>query len=265
MKRPIALTIAGSDSSGGAGIQADLKTFGAFGVYGATAITAVTAQNTVGVQSVFAVPTKMVSQQIKSVFADLDVAAIKIGMLANVAIIDTVARGLSDAGDKPLVVDPVMVATSGDVLLEPNAVLALRNQLFPRACVITPNLDEAAVLLEGRPARCENDMLDQARALLKLGSGAVLLKGGHLESDDAIAADLLMSGAGYEWFRRPRVATRHTHGTGCTLAAAITAGLAMGTDLKLAVQEAKDYLTRALISGKDLQIGSGAGPVDHLV
>jgi hydroxymethylpyrimidine/phosphomethylpyrimidine kinase len=258
----IALTIAGSDSSGGAGIQADLKTFTAFGVYGASVITALTAQNTRGVQAVEAVPARFVAAQLQSVLSDLSVGAVKTGMLADAEITETIARMLRAGPPRPLVVDPVMVATSGDILLKPEAIGAVRNDLAPLATVITPNLAEAAVLLDSSAARGEAEMRAQAQALLGLGSGAVLLKGGH-GSDDA-AVDVLADRSGIESFASPRVDTPHTHGTGCTLSAAITALLAQGAALRDAVRRAKAFVWLGLQFGRTLGVGSGRGPVDHL-
>ncbi len=263
-RRPIALTIAGSDSSGGAGIQADLKAFCAFGVYGASVITALTAQNTTGVQGVFPVPPEVVGQQLKSVFDDLHVKAIKTGMLANRAIIDAVATGLDASGNATVVVDPVMVATSGDLLLEPDAVTAVRDVLLPRASIITPNLGEAAQLLAAAPALSRPDMERQARDLLALGPAAVLLKGGHFGDDD-VAADVLATPGGLQWYEADWIDTPNTHGTGCTLAASIAAASALGMPLEKAIGAAKDYLTRALAAGAGLSVGRGHGPVDHLV
>lgn len=258
----IALTIAGSDSSGGAGIQADLKTFSAFGVYGASVLTALTAQNTRGVDDVLAVPPAFVRAQLDSVFCDLAVGAAKTGMLANAGIIEAVAEVLERHAAIPLVCDPVMVATSGDVLLEPAAIDALRQRLIPRASIITPNIPEAARLL-GRPEAADLDeMVRQAESLRELGCGAVLLKGGHGSGDAAV--DVLAHAGGVAPLEAPRIATRHTHGTGCTLAAAITALLAVGDPLERAVQRAKTYIWRALEAGAALGIGHGSGPVDHL-
>jgi hydroxymethylpyrimidine/phosphomethylpyrimidine kinase len=259
---PIALTIAGSDSSGGAGIQADLKTFSAFGVYGASVVTALTAQNTRGVQGVQAVPAPFVAAQVDSVLSDLDVGAIKTGMLADAAIVETVARRLRSAPPLPLVVDPVMVATSGDILLEPDAIGALKGELLPLATLITPNLAEAAVLLGGRVAESEAEMHEQARALLALGCRAVLVKGGH--GTGAQAVDVLADAAGSESLTSPRIDTPHTHGTGCTLSAAVAALLAQGTGLAEAVERAKAYVWRGLQGGRTLGVGRGRGPVDHL-
>ena len=262
--RPIALTVAGSDSSGGAGIQADLKTFGALGVYGASAITALTAQNTTGVQDVFPVPPEFVRAQMKSVLDDLAVAAVKTGMLANAEIVAAVADGLRQAKVENVVVDPVMVATSGDPLLAADAVEIMCNELFPLASVVTPNLDEAARLLDGPRAGNRDEMLQQAHQIAERGAKAVLLKGGHLELDTGEAVDVLVQGEEVRWLRAPRVDTTNTHGTGCTLASAIAAGLAKGSGLEQAAEEAKAYLTRALQAGARLEIGQGSGPVDHL-
>jgi hydroxymethylpyrimidine/phosphomethylpyrimidine kinase len=258
----IALTVAGSDSSGGAGIQADLKTFSAFGVYGASAITAVTAQNTRGVQAVEAVRADLVGAQLDSVLSDLDVDAIKTGMLANAEIVETVAGRLRASSPRPLVVDPVMVATSGDVLLRPDAIGAVKGALAPLATLLTPNLAEAAVLLDRPRAESEAQMREQARALLALGCRAVLVKGGH--GAGAAAIDVLADASGIEAFASPRVATPHTHGTGCTLSAAIAALLAQGVGLGGAVRRAKSYVWQGLQSGRTLGVGSGRGPVDHL-
>ena len=262
MSRPIALTIAGSDSSGGAGIQADLKTFSALGVYGASVITALTAQNTRGVDGVLAVEPAFVASQMESVFDDLDVRVAKTGMLATSALIETVVTGLDGHPGMPLVADPVMVATSGDRLLDEDAVAAVRALLLPRAAVLTPNLDEAAVLLETDNAGSWEEMEAQGRAIVTLGARAVLMKGGHLGSD--VARDCLVTPAGMTWFDAPRIDTANTHGTGCTLSAAIAAGLATGNPLEEAIRRAKHYLTEALRAGRDLGVGHGHGPVDHL-
>jgi hydroxymethylpyrimidine/phosphomethylpyrimidine kinase len=259
---PIALTIAGSDSSGGAGIQADLKTFSAFGVYGASAITALTAQNTRGVAAVEPVAAPFVVAQIEAVLGDLDVRAIKTGMLANAEIVEAVARCLRGASRLPLVVDPVMVATSGDVLLAEDAIEAVKRQLIPLAGLITPNLPEAARLLGAKAAADDGQAAEQARALLAFGCGAVLLKGGHGTGETAV--DILCDPAGIERLVRPRIATPHTHGTGCTLSAAIAALLAQGIALREAVVRAKDFVWQALQAGRALGVGHGSGPVDHL-
>jgi hydroxymethylpyrimidine/phosphomethylpyrimidine kinase len=263
MGRPIALTIAGSDSSGGAGIQADLKTFAAFGVYGASVITALTAQNTHGVQAVAAVTPAFVIAQMDSVLSDLSVRAMKTGMLADRAIVAAVSTRLAAVTGIPLVVDPVMVATSGDALLQPDAVEAVIRELMPRATLITPNIAEAARLLGASPARSDREMADQARALVHLGARAVLLKGGH--SLDVEATDIFFDGVTLQRFSSPRIATTHTHGTGCTLSAAITAGLAAGIPMIDAIDAAKTFVSRALVAGLTLAVGSGSGPLDHTV
>jgi hydroxymethylpyrimidine/phosphomethylpyrimidine kinase len=260
---PIALTIAGSDSSGGAGIQADLKTFTVLGVYGASVLTALTAQNTRGVSAIHAVPPKFVAQQIDAVAADLKIGATKTGMLNDRATVLAVVEGVRRHALSPLVVDPVMVATSGDMLLEPDAVDAVRRELLPLADVITPNLAEAARLLGATAAASVDEMETQARALLALGPKAVLLKGGH--GDGAEAVDVLvMRDAAPMHFALGRIATPNTHGTGCTMSAAIAAYLAKGESLADAVQGAKRFVHAALVAGAALKIGGGAGPVDHL-
>ncbi|MEZ5899592.1 MAG: bifunctional hydroxymethylpyrimidine kinase/phosphomethylpyrimidine kinase [Hyphomicrobiaceae bacterium] len=260
--RPIAMTIAGSDPSGGAGIQADLKTFSALGVYGASIITALTAQNTMGVTGVMKVPAAFIRAQYEAVVSDLDVAAAKTGMLGDEETVLTVAELVERSGLKPLVVDPVMVATSGDVLLEPAAIDAVRKVLIPLAAVITPNLDEAARLLECPVAESEAEARRQAAALLKLGCRSVFLKGGH--GSGAEAVDYLATANNVTVFSHPRIETKNTHGTGCTLAAALTARLAAGVGLVKAAEQAKQYLWDALNSGAHMNIGRGHGPVDHL-
>lgn len=261
---PIALTIAGSDSSGGAGIQADLKTFTVHGVYGASVITALTAQNTTGVQAVHAVPAEFVAAQMRSVMSDLRVSAIKSGMLANAAIIRAVADALAQLGPAiPLVLDPVMVATSGDVLLAPDAIDTLKSALIPQAALITPNLPEAAELLGTAIATSEAEARHQLDALAKLGARAVLLKGGHGKSGEAV--DFLAANGDVMRLASPRIATQNTHGTGCTLSAAIAAQLALGAPLETAVTKGKDYVHRAIEAGSTLRIGAGNGPVNHLV
>jgi len=261
-KVSVALTIAGSDSSGGAGIQADLKTFTALGVYGASVLTALTAQNTRGVDAVHPIPPDFVVAQLESVFSDLDVGAAKTGMLANAGIINAVADVLERRPGIPLVCDPVMVATSGDVLLEPDAISALKERLIPRAALITPNIPEAARLLEADEARGIDEMARQGEALMGLGCGAVLIKGGH--DSGATAIDLLVHSGGTVPLEAPRITTRNTHGTGCTLSAAIAAFLAAGEPLETAVRRAKSFVWHALEAGSGLEIGSGSGPVDHL-
>ncbi|MGE0630305.1 MAG: bifunctional hydroxymethylpyrimidine kinase/phosphomethylpyrimidine kinase [Hyphomicrobiaceae bacterium] len=260
---PIALTIAGSDSSGGAGIQADLKTFTALGIYGASVLTALTAQNTTGVSAVHTPPADFVRAQIKAVFDDLKVGAAKTGMLANAAIIEAVADELEKHPGVPLVVDPVMVATSGDRLLDTAAVDVLIKRLLPRATLLTPNLPEAAALL-GLPEATDIETAEaQAQALVASGCRAVLVKGGHFE--DSAAVDVLaIAGEPPVHISAPRIATSNTHGTGCTLSAAIAALLADGLSLKDAVRGGKTYLSQAIANGAELNIGQGNGPVDHL-
>ncbi len=258
---PIALTIAGSDCSGGAGIQADLKTFAALGVYGASVITALTAQNTRGVTAVHAVSADFITAQCEAVFGDLKVAAIKTGMLGDTLTVQTVVAALARWRAIPLVVDPVMVATSGDVLLAPDAIQSVLSQLIPLATVITPNLHEAAALLDQPVAETIDEMIAQGSALLALGCAAVLIKGGHGKGDTA--TDVLATADGVELFSQPRIDTRNTHGTGCTLSAAIAAHLAQDASLHDAVRAAKAYVWHALQSAANMKIGHGAGPVDH--
>jgi len=256
-----ALTIAGSDSGGGAGIQADLKTFEACGVFGTSALTAVTAQNTRGVQGVYALPPAFVALQIESVLADIGADAVKTGMLADAEIIAAVAEALARHGVRTLVVDPVMVAKSGDPLLAAEARDALITRLLPHALVVTPNLHEAGVLA-GRPVRTEADMREAARAIHAMGAAHVVVKGGHVEGG-AESVDLLYDGEAFRAFAAPRLATRHTHGTGCTFASAIAAELAKGAPVPDAVGAAKDYVTGAIRAAADMGIGHGHGPVNH--
>ncbi len=262
---PTALTIAGSDSSGGAGIQADLKTFAAFGVYGASCITALTAQNTTGVQAVSVVDPAFVVSQLDSVLADLNVVAVKTGMLANASIVAAVAARLKRETSLLLVVDPVMIATSGDQLLTDDAVSTYLDRLLPLATLVTPNLPEAARLLGVAEARTVDESIDQAKALVARGCRAVLLKGGHASGTEIV--DILCtgggSGSGVDLFRHPRVVTHNTHGTGCTLSAAITAALVERMPLNAAVAKGIDFVGRAVLSGALMQIGRGHGPVDH--
>lgn len=257
----IAVTIAGSDSSGGAGIQADLKTFSALAVYGASVITALTAQNTRGVQGIHDVPAEFVAAQMDSVFSDLAVNAVKIGMLSQPAVIEAVAQGLDRHEVVPVVLDPVMVAASGDRLIAPESILTLRRVLIPRALLITPNLPEAAALLDADIARSEAEAADQGRRLLDFGCDAVLIKGGHGEGPESV--DLLVDASGVRRFAAPRIATRNTHGTGCTLSSAIAAGLAKGLALEEAVAAGKVYVTAAIAAADTLTIGRGHGPVHH--
>jgi hydroxymethylpyrimidine/phosphomethylpyrimidine kinase len=258
---PIAVTIAGSDSGGGAGIQADLKTFSALGVYGASVITALTAQNTLGVTAIHDVPADFVAAQIDAVFSDLDVGAVKIGMVSQRGVIETIAAGLERWQQTKVVLDPVMIATSGDKLLAPDAIDVLRRVLFPLAVVVTPNLPEAAALLDAPIAGTEDEMRAQAERLLELGPRAVLIKGGH--GGGAESVDLLVEPAACTRLAANRVATANTHGTGCTLSSAIAAGLAKGLALGEAARAAKAYVTAALTASERLEIGSGHGPVHH--
>jgi hydroxymethylpyrimidine/phosphomethylpyrimidine kinase len=258
---PIAVTIAGSDSGGGAGIQADLKTFSALGVYGASVITALTAQNTKGVTAIHDVPAEFVTAQIDAVFSDLDVAAVKIGMVSQGPVIETIAAGLGRWKQTKVVLDPVMIATSGDRLLAPDAIDVLKRVLIPCALVITPNLPEAAALLDAPIADTETEMRAQGERLLALGPKAVLVKGGHGSGPEAV--DLLVEANGCIPLAAKRLATRNTHGTGCTLSSAIAAGLARGFDLAAAAKAAKTYVTDALAASTKLQIGAGNGPVHH--
>ncbi|MFA7504835.1 MAG: bifunctional hydroxymethylpyrimidine kinase/phosphomethylpyrimidine kinase [Burkholderiaceae bacterium] len=257
---PIALTIAGSDSGGGAGIQADLKTFSALGAYGASVITALTAQNTRAVTMVEEASPAMVRAQLAAVFDDLAVAAMKIGMLASVDIIEAVAAGL-EGREQPIVLDPVMVAKTGDALLRDDAVAALRGRLVPLCTVLTPNLPEAARLLAAEPARNEREMIEQGRALLETGPRAVLMKGGHARG--ASCVDLLVEHGGVTRLEAPRIETRNTHGTGCTLSAAMAAWLAHGAPLAEATTRAHAWLQEAIRAADRLRVGSGHGPVHH--
>jgi len=261
MTIPIALTIAGSDSSGGAGIQADLKTFAAFGVYGASIITALTAQNTKGVTGIHQVPADFVTAQIDAVFGDLDVKATKIGMVSEPAVIEAIVAGVKRWSPTHIVLDPVMVATSGDRLLAPDAIEALRLKLVPRALLITPNLPEAAALLDEKIASSESQIESQGKRLLAMGASAVLIKGGHGKGAESI--DYLIREAGVVALAAPRIATKNTHGTGCSLSSAIAAGLAKGDDLETAVRNAKTWVTAAIIAADRLSVGHGNGPIHH--
>jgi hydroxymethylpyrimidine/phosphomethylpyrimidine kinase len=259
---PVALSIAGSDSSAGAGVQADLKTFSALGVYGATAITAVTAQNTLGVTAIHQIPAGMISAQISAVFQDLSVRAVKTGMLGDEDAITATAEGLERcARGIPVVVDPVMVSTSGSRLLKPGAEKLLVTRLFPLAVLITPNLHEAAVLLDVESAQSEADAIRQVKQLFELGARSVLLKGGH--GTGAEAVDLYFDGREIRRYAAPRLSAKNTHGTGCTLASAIAAYLVKGLPLEDAVSAAKDYVHAAIGRSDELNIGAGAGPVFH--
>jgi hydroxymethylpyrimidine/phosphomethylpyrimidine kinase len=258
---PIALTIAGSDSSGGAGIQADLKTFAALGVYGASVITALTAQNTTGVCAIHDAPPEFVTAQIDAVFSDLTVDAVKIGMVSQAATIAAIVAGLDRWAPKHVVLDPVMVASSGAHLLSADAVDLLRSELMPRATLITPNLPEAAALLEAPIATDRAAIEQQARQLLRLGAKAILIKGGHGEGSESV--DYLVTPDAVKAFSAPRIATKNTHGTGCTLSSAIAAGLAKGRALEAAVDDAKRFVTAAIAAADTLAVGNGRGPLQH--
>ena len=257
----IAVTIAGSDSGGGAGIQADLKTFSALGVYGASVITALTAQNTRGVTAIHDVPADFVAAEIDAVFSDLAVGAVKIGMLSQPAVIEAVADGLLRHRQEKVVLDPVMVAASGAPLIADTAVAVLRERLLPQVLLVTPNLPEAARLLDLPSAATPAAVEDQARRLLALGPRAVLLKGGHGQGPES--ADFLLTAERGRWLTAPRIATRNTHGTGCTLSSAIAAGLAKELPLGEAVAAGKAYVTAAIAAADRLSIGHGHGPVHH--
>jgi hydroxymethylpyrimidine/phosphomethylpyrimidine kinase len=261
MTTPVALTIAGSDSSGGAGIQADLKTFAALGVYGASAITALTAQNTQGVAGIHPVPPEFVAAQIDAVFGDLTVGAVKIGMVAQTAVIEAIVAALKHWSPRHVVLDPVMVATSGDRLLNAGAVDALRSQLIPMASIITPNLPEAAVLLDEAIATDAAAIQSQGKRLLAMGCPAVLIKGGHGEGSESI--DYLVRADGIVALPAPRVATKNTHGTGCSLSSAIAAGLAKGEPLDTAVRNAKAFVSAAIAEADRFAVGHGHGPIHH--
>ena len=258
---PIALTIAGSDPSGGAGIQADLKTFSALGAYGAAVMTALTAQNTRGVTGIHNVPPAFVALQIDTVFADLHVDGVKVGMISTAEIARTVAQSLRSASARNVVIDPVMIAKSGHALLDPSAVDALREELVPIATVITPNLPEAGVLLGSDMPTSLDEMRDAARALHRLGPKYVYLKGGHLAGDES--PDVLYDGATLVELSAQRVQTGNTHGTGCSLSSAIAALIPQSGSVRAAVEKAKAYLTAAIAASDKLHVGSGHGPVHH--
>jgi hydroxymethylpyrimidine/phosphomethylpyrimidine kinase len=260
-KFPIVLTIAGSDSSGGAGIQADLKTFSALGVYGASAITCITAQNTCTVEAIHSIPASMVAAQLKAVFEDLDIAAVKIGMLNSETTIEKVSSLLQHYRPKFIVVDPVMVSTSGKQLIETAAIAALKELILPIATIITPNIPEAAVLLNITPANDRETMLEAVRQLQTLGAESVLLKGGHLGGDTCL--DVFLQNGAVTELKQTKIKTNNTHGTGCTLSAAITANLASGDSILMAVKKANLYLHEAIKRADDLNIGKGHGPVHH--
>jgi hydroxymethylpyrimidine/phosphomethylpyrimidine kinase len=258
---PNVLTLAGVDPSGGAGVFADLKTFSALGAYGAGVVVALTAQNTQSVTGVHLVPAAFVTQQIDTLFADMRIDAAKVGMLANAELISTVTAGLRRHRVKRLVVDPVMISKSGHHLLQPDAVDALRRELLPLAEIVTPNLPEAGVLLGRNEPHSIDEMRSAARDLHQFGSRYVLLKGGHL--DGAESVDILDDGLTQIELRSPRIATRNTHGTGCTLSAAIAALLPQRAPVAEAVRDAKTYLTAAIAAADQLAVGHGHGPVHH--
>ena len=255
------LTIAGSDSGGGAGIQADLKTFSALRCYGLSVVTAITAQNTREVSAIHALPAAFVAAQLEAVFSDIEIDAVKIGMLGAAPVIEAVAAALERWRPPFVVLDPVMVAKSGAALLPPDSVDALRSRLLPLATLVTPNLPEAGVLLDGPAPTDEDGMIDAAGRLRALGARAVLVKGGHGAGDSVL--DLLEDGQGILPLEAPRIATTSTHGTGCTLASAIAAELAKGRELRDAVRLARDYLQGAIRAAGRLRVGSGHGPVHH--
>jgi len=259
VKLPVALTIAGSDSGGGAGIQADLKTFAAFGVHGTSALTAITAQNTVGVTDIMELPPALVRAQIEAVMLDIGAAAAKTGMLSSAAIIEVVADAITHFNLRNLVVDPVMVAKGGARLLRDDAVDSLRRRLLPVAAVVTPNLPEAEVLL-GRSIRTLDERRQAARDLVALGAHAAVVKGGH--GDDEQAIDHYFDGTELIELRSPRIPTANTHGSGCVFSAAIAAGLAKGSDSLAAVHHAKDFITRGI--EHSLEVGRGHGPVNPM-
>ena len=261
MTTPVALTIAGSDSSGGAGIQADLKTFAALGVYGASVITALTAQNTQGVSAIDLVPPEFVTAQIDAVFGDLDVGAVKVGMVAQLSTIEAIAASLKRYAPKHVVLDPVMVATSGDRLLATKAVDALRTKLIPLASLITPNLPEAAALLGEGVASDAADIERQGRRLLAMGCPAVLIKGGHADGTESV--DYLIEASRTARLAAPRLATKNTHGTGCSLSSAITAYLARGEAMESAVRNAKTWISAAIAAADRFSVGHGRGPIHH--
>lgn len=259
---PIVLTIAGSDSSGGAGIQADIKAISATGSYACSVITAITAQNTQGVNSILPIPLDMVEQQLDAVFTDLNIQAVKIGMLADSDIIHLVAAKIRQYQPQYLVIDPVMVATSGDILLQQHAITTLKTELLPLADIITPNLPEAAALTGHDIPQSIDGMQAMISALRAINPHAVLLKGGHLENDSN-STDLLILASDVIELTTPRINTRNTHGTGCTLSSAIASYLAQGNTLEHATTLAKRYITAAITAADELTIGQGHGPVNH--
>jgi hydroxymethylpyrimidine/phosphomethylpyrimidine kinase len=261
-RTPVALSIAGSDPSAGAGLQADLKTFSAVGVYGATVVTAVTVQNTRSVMGVHQVPSDIIAAQINAVFSDLSIRAVKAGMLGSEAAVKAVADALERwAEGIPIVVDPVLVSSSGSRLLDKDGEAALISRLLPLASLVTPNLLEAAALLDMEPAQNESEAKAQAARLLAMGPKAVLIKGGHAEGPEA--TDFYYGGSNFRVYSAPRIAAKNTHGTGCTLASAIAAFLVKGLPMEEAIAQAKIYLQGAIERAGELDIGNGAGPLPH--
>ena len=255
------LSIAGSDPSGGAGIQADLKTFAANGVYGMAAITALTVQNTVGVQGIHLVPAKFVSSQIEAIFSDIAVSSVKVGMVGNAEIAEGVGTTLAKYRNLISVVDPVMVAKGGSPLLDKKAIQAVKDNLIPLATIVTPNLPEAAILLGSSIAKSEEDMVYQGKALLNLGPKSILMKGGH--SEGITSNELLVTENNYVWFKEKRINTKNTHGTGCTLSSSIASFLAKDFSVEESVSKAKKFVTNAIRNSKTLSVGKGHGPTNH--
>lgn len=264
-KYPRVLSIAGSDCSGGAGIQADLKTFTVFGCYGATVITSLTAQNTIGVQDIFSVDPEFIGQQVDSVLSDIQMDAVKIGMLYDSKIISIIAEKIRQYNLKKVILDPVMVATSGDKLLREDAISILKEALIPLVMLITPNIREAEIL-SGLNIKNKKNMEEAANIIKNLGINNVLIKGGDFQSKDSNDCLLYKGKKGYKitWFKSERIKTKNTHGTGCTLSSAIACCIAKGYSLDNAVLKSKKFLTSALKSAINLNIGNGSGPVDHL-
>jgi len=259
---PIALTIAGSDSGGGAGIQADLKSFSANGAYGASVITALTAQNTLGVTTIHDVPAEFIAEQLDAVFSDLKIDAVKIGMLSQVTVVETVAKAVEKFEPKHVVLDPVMVATSGDSLLADDAVEAIKSTLMPFADVVTPNLHEAAKLTIQSMVKTPDEMIEQGNFMRSsCNAKSVLMKGGHGDGDECV--DILCTANGNKIFKSDRIDTKNTHGTGCSLSSAIASHLARGLDMEQAIQKSKHWLTEAIRHSDELEIGNGSGPVHH--
>ncbi|MDB5021550.1 MAG: phosphomethylpyrimidine kinase [Pedobacter sp.] len=260
-KYPVVLTIAGSDSGGGAGIQADLKTISALGCFATTAITAITVQNTLGVTGIHQIPVDFVTAQIKAVMGDLKPSTIKIGMVHSPELAMALAETLSYYPGVPIIFDPVMVATSGDRLIDDHTIVTFKEQLFPLAEIITPNLDEAAILADMEIYTID-DMKEAALCLLQYGCNAVLIKGGHLEGSEL--CDIYFHKNGDECvFRSPKIYTVNTHGTGCTLSSAIASFIALGNDLTVSISKSKNYIHQAIEQGKDVRTGAGQGPINH--